>query len=106
MLQCEIKTSEINRPASLSAIEITRRHEVLQVLVVSTNVDRVIRTFEEMTPFFKCANNSEHFLVVNLVIPFYRAQSTRVKSNWMPLIIFRGLLRQNCTSGKIGTVAF
>ena len=55
--------------------------EVLEVLVVSNNIDRSFRTFEIVPPGGKCLKYSEEFLVVSVIIQFRDAQGAGMKGN-------------------------
>src|SRR6202043_1228146 len=55
--------------------------EVLEVLVVSNNIDRSFRTFEIMPPSGKCLKYSKEFLVVSVIIQFGDAQGAGMKGD-------------------------
>jgi hypothetical protein len=47
------------------------RHEVLEVAMVRPNLYVVSGAFDEVPPFFECANDGEHFFVVDFIVAFY-----------------------------------
>jgi len=53
-------------------VEFLSHHEVLQVLVVCPDLHQVLGSFQEMPPLFQRVDDSEHFLVVDLVILFHQ----------------------------------
>jgi len=59
-------------------IEFLGRHEVLQVLVVHPDLYRVSGFFQEVSLLLQCVDDSEHLLVVDLVVPFHRRQGFAV----------------------------
>ena len=54
----------------MPTVELFGRHEVLQVFVISPDFASVFRTFDEMPPLLQSANDGEHLLVVDLIVPF------------------------------------
>ena len=61
--------------------------EVFKVLMVCDNIDRSWRSFEVVSPTFKCFENGEEFFVVNVIIQLGGGEGPGVKSNWMNLVI-------------------
>ena len=49
-------------------VEFLSRHEVLQVLVICPDLHRVSGSLQEMPPLFQYMDDSEHLLVMDLVI--------------------------------------
>ena len=62
-------------------VEFLSHHEVLQVLVVHPDLYQVPGSFQEMPPLFQYTDDSEHFLVMDLIIPFHRRQGFAVESH-------------------------
>jgi len=60
-------------------VEFLSRHEVLQVLVVCPDLYQVSGSLQEMPLLFQCTDDSEHLLVMNLVIPLHWRQGLAVK---------------------------
>ena len=72
MNQLEVKASQVQRPTGLATIEFLSRHEVLQVLVVCPDLHWVSGSLQEMLLLFQCTDDSEHLLVMDLVILLYQ----------------------------------
>jgi len=58
-----------------------------------------------MPLLFQCTDDSEHLLVINLVILLYRRQGLAVKGHRVPLLFSRQLLRKDSSGGKVSTVS-
>jgi len=86
MNQLEVKASQVQRPTGLAMVEFLSRHEVLQVLVVHPDFYRVSSSFQKVPPFFQCTDDSEHLLVMDLIVPFNWRQGFAVESYWVPLV--------------------
>ena len=56
--------------AGLSLVQLFGRHEVFQVLVICPDLAFVFRTFNEVPPLLESLDDRQHFLVMNLVVPF------------------------------------
>jgi hypothetical protein len=87
VLEGEVESREVERPASLSAIEFLRRPEVFEVLVVGENLYRVLRAFEIVSPLLECSDDRKHLQIMNLVIPFDFAQAFGQERDRVPLVI-------------------
>ena len=70
MLEREVEAGEVEGPPSLSSVQLFGRHEVFQVLVIRPDLAFVFRTFNEVPPLLKSSDDRQHFLVVDLVVPF------------------------------------
>jgi len=46
-------------------------HKVLQVLVVHPDFHWVLGSLQEVSPLFQCTDDSEHFFVMDLIVPFH-----------------------------------
>jgi len=66
--QLEVKAGEVQGLVSLATVEFLSRHEVLQVLVVCPDLHWVSGSLQEMLLLFQCTDDSEHLLVMDLVI--------------------------------------
>ena len=62
-------------------VEFLSHHEVLQVLVVYLDLYRMLGFFQEIPLLFQCADDSEHLLVMDLVIPFHQRQEFAVEGH-------------------------
>ena len=89
VVEGEVKAGEVERPASLSPIELLSGAEVFEILMVRPNLYRVTSPFEIVTPFLESSNDGKHLSVMDLVIVLYRIQSLGEKGNRMPFSIFR-----------------
>ena len=56
---------------SLATVEFLSYYEVFQVLAVRPDLYWVPDSFQEMPLFLQCTDNSEHLLVMDLIIPFH-----------------------------------
>jgi len=54
---------------SLATVEFLSHHEVLQVLVVCPDLYWVLGSFQEIPLLFQCTDDSEHLLVMDLIVP-------------------------------------
>jgi len=50
-------------------------------------------------------DDSEHLLVINLIIPLYRRQGLTVKGHWVPLLFSGQSLRKDSSRGEVRTVS-
>ena len=60
--------------------------------MVSPNLELVDRTFQEMPPFIQGTDDSQHLLVMNLVVTLHRAEALGQESDRMPFLIFQNQL--------------
>jgi len=58
-----------------------------------------------MPLFFQCMGDSEHLLVMDLVIPFHQREGLAVKDYWVPLLFSRQSLRKNGSGDEVRTVS-
>src|SRR5882672_6796168 len=66
----------------------------------------MVGTFQKMAPVLQSSDDRQHFLVVDLVVPFHCTEAFGIVSDRVPLVILWRLLRQDCSSGKVGAVSF
>ncbi|KAG6894983.1 hypothetical protein C0992_003658 [Termitomyces sp. T32_za158] len=104
VVQGEVKVGKVQEPPSLAMVELLGRPEVFQVLVVCPNFKLVPRTFQEVTPLLQGPDDGQHLIVVNLVIVFHGIEAFGVEGHRVPLLVLRGLLRQDCTSCEVRAV--
>ena len=86
-------------------VEFLSRHEVLQVLVICPDLHRVSGSLQEMPPLFQYMDDSEHLLVMDLVIPLHRRQGLAVKGHQVLLLFSGQSLRKDSSRGKVRTVS-
>jgi hypothetical protein len=78
-------------PPGLSARDLLRLTEILEVFVVSTNANRVFSTEEEWSATFEAKNNTKELLVVGVVVGFCRKETAGVEGDGMKtVVIFLG----------------
>jgi len=58
-----------------------------------------------MPPLFQCMDDSEHLLVMNLIILLHRRQGLVVKGYWVSLLFSRQSLRKDGSGGEVRTVS-
>jgi len=67
-------------------VEFLSHHEVLQVLVVCPDFYWVPGSFQKVPPLFQDVNDSEHLLVMDLIVPFHQRQGFAIESHWVPFL--------------------
>ena len=78
---------------------------ILQVLVVSDDVDWKGGTLKVVSPNSKSVENSEKLLVMSVVVKFRRGESTRAESEWVDFAVGSND-GKNCTEGIVRSVSF
>ena len=66
---------------------------------------RVPGSFQKVSPFFQRADDSEHLLVMDLVISFHWREGLAVKGYRVPLFFSGQSLRKNGSGGEVRTVS-
>ena len=61
--------------------------------MVRPNFYVVSGAFDEVPPFFECANDGEHFFVVDFIVALYRVEAFREEGDWVPFVVFLRKLR-------------
>ena len=79
--------------------------EVLEVLVVSNDIDWSFQTFEIMPPSSKCLKYSEEFLVMSVIIQFGDSQGVGMKGNRVDFTIGSDW-RENCSDSIVQGIRF
>lgn len=74
-MQHKIKAQEVEWPLCLLPVEFLCCAEVLKILVVCPDLEVMLHAFYIVLPLFKCTDDSEHLLVMNLVVPFNRVEA-------------------------------
>src|SRR3981189_741423 len=106
VLQREVEAGEVERPSRLSAIDLLCNSKVLEVLVVSEDLNWMARPLKVVAPLLKTSNYRQHFHVVDLIVVFNRTEHLGQERHWVPLAIFARLLRENRTSSYSGSIGF
>src|SRR5258707_7617472 len=86
--------------------ELLGHHEVLQVLVVCSDLAGMFRAFDEVSPLLQYTDDGKHLLVVNLVVALDGGQGLQEISDQVSFIVLCQHLRQDNASGKIRAVGF
>jgi hypothetical protein len=87
-MEVEIEVQEVEWPLSLLAVKFLGQHEVLEVAMVRPNPYVMSSAFDEVSPFFKCANGGEHLFVVDFIVSFYCIEAFQEEGNWVPFVVF------------------
>ena len=74
---------------SLAMVEFLSHHKVFQVLVVRSDLNRVLGSFQKVSSLFQRADDSEHLFVMDLVVLFYQRQGFAVEGHQVPFLLSR-----------------
>ena len=88
------------------SIELLCDAEVLQILVISPDLDRVSGAFEVMMPFFETTDDREHLRVVDLIVAFDRGEALGEECDRMPFVIFPRLLGEDHAGRETRCICF
>jgi hypothetical protein len=66
----EIKVSEVEKPTSLSSVEVAGFAEVGEVFMVSEDLNREGGASEVLSPGFESSDDGAEFLVIDIVVLF------------------------------------
>jgi len=58
-----------------------------------------------MPPLFQCMDDSEHLLVMDLIVPFHQRQGFAIKGHRVPFLLPGQLLRKNGFGSKVRAVS-
>ena len=92
MVEHEVKSGKVQRPLSLPLVQLLGHTEVLKVLVVRPNLKLTWGTFKVVPPLFWCADDCQHLLVMDFIVPLNGAEAFGEEGNWMP---FSTILQQS-----------
>ena len=90
----QIKSTKVLGPTSLSLGEHFCSQKILQIFMVSNDINRKSRTFEIMMPCIESFINCKKLLVMNIIVKLGQGESPGKESNWMKFTI-RFLKREN-----------
>src|SRR6202795_4090808 len=105
VVEGEVEAGQVERPSGLVAVEFLGGLEVLQVLMVRPDLERLAGPFQVVSPLFQCSDDCQHFHVMDLVVAFDRGQAFGLKSNRMVLSVLGRQLFEHgsgCNSGAVG----
>ena len=71
----------------LPAVENFGGREILEVLIISKNLDFIFRSLKIIVPFFKSLNYYQKLLIVDFIIYLRRCKFLGIKSNRVELFI-------------------
>jgi hypothetical protein len=79
----------------------------LKVAVISPDLERIIKSSQELTPILESLGDCEHLTIPDLVVAFGFFEGRRSEGDWMPEgIKIIALLRDYSTSGKSWGIDF
>jgi hypothetical protein len=91
MLQCVVKILQELDPPGLAARDFLQFSEVLEVFVVSADMNWMLSTKEEWTATFEAKDHSKELLVMGVVVGFGQKEAAGVESDRVePVVIFLG----------------
>ena len=70
----EVEVCKVNKPACLSAIKCLGLSEISEVFMVGEDLYRERRAKKVMAPGFQGANDSEEFVIIDIVVPLSRGE--------------------------------
>jgi hypothetical protein len=83
------------------SVEPLSSHEIFQVLVIGPNFDLVLSTFSEVSSFFQCLDDHQHFLIMDFIVAFHSTETLGQEGDWVPFIIFPGVLRYHSSGSEV-----
>ena len=60
-----------------------RLSEPEKVFVVCDDLDLLARALQEVAPSGETVDNSQHFLIIDLIVLFHRVELSAVESDWV-----------------------
>src|ERR1700731_1513593 len=68
-------------PSHLPSVQLFSCNKVFQILMICENGDCMLCSLKVGTPLFQTNDNSQHLLVMNLIVDFSRSEFARQKSD-------------------------
>ena len=90
----QVKSTKVLGPTSLSPGEHFCSQKILQIFMVSNNINRKSRTFKIIMPCFESFMDCKKLLVMNIIVKLGQGESPGKEGNWMKFTI-RFLKREN-----------
>jgi len=84
------KSGQGQWPLSLTSVQNTSCHEILQVLMLIHN-DFKLRSFKQMTSLVKGIHDCYKFFIMNLIINLHKRKNTKMEVDMMKKIVFSKL---------------
>jgi len=78
-MEHEVEVGEVERPSGLPLVQLLGHHEVLQILVIRTDLTLVFCAFDEVPPLLESSDDRQHLFVVDLVVLLNRRGTWRGK---------------------------
>ena len=66
----KVEIREEEGPSCLSSSQDSSCGKVLQILMVTEDYDLVLGTMEILSPLFECCNDSQKFLIIDVIVNF------------------------------------
>ena len=101
----EVEGGEVLRPVSLMACKHLSCGKIIEILVVSNDIDSESGTLEVMTPDFEAFKDGKKLLVMGVIVTFSVSEGTGVEGDWVDVAI-RSDSGNNAGQGIIGSVGF
>ena len=89
----------------MMAIENLGRGEVLQIPMITEDCYLMLSTMKITTPSLECSDNSQKFLIIDIIVNLSRRELARVKGHRVEELIIL-ILGQNSPKGKIRYISF
>jgi len=101
----KVKLEEKFRPPGLPAGEDFGGREILQVFVVSDDINRGGRALKVMVPVPECLKDGKEFLIMGVIVQLWSSQGPGVECYWTDFSIGAGD-RQDTSDGIVGGIRF
>src|SRR6202795_2833443 len=105
VVEGEVEAGQVEGPSGLAAVQFLGGPEVLEVLMVRPDLQRLARAFQVVSPLFQRLDDRQHFHVMDLVVAFDQGQAFGLESNRMVLSVLSRQLFEHgsgCNSGAVG----
>ena len=104
-MDCEVEGREVLGPVSLVACKHFSCGKILEILVVSNDINSESGTLEVMTPDFEAFEDGEKLLVVGVIVALSVSEGMGMEGNWVDVAI-RSDSGNNAGQGIIGSISF
>src|ERR1700722_7579650 len=69
MMKGKVKLLKLGQPTSLTAVELLRLFEVLEIGVIGKDLEGMLRRYQVLAEFLQRNHDSQEFTVINCIIP-------------------------------------